>query len=137
MVSTSLDRASDFVLYERPSYVPPSLAKPLKARDSIHSQLRQVDVPNAIQAYPVSTIQGRAATTCKSALEIEHRKRRYLGTHEDHTFVVHNNCHGMEYVSNVGNEFPIQIEELNSVVLSITYKHRAFFRRGRCVWRTV
>ena len=127
--------ASDFVLYDCPSYVPPSLTKPLKARDSIHSQFRQVDVPSAIQAHAVSTIQGRAATTRKSAFGIEHRKPRYLVTHEDHIFGLHNNCHGMENVPNIADELPIKIEELDSVVLSITDNQRAILGKREVVWR--
>src|ERR1700730_2928974 len=113
----------------------PDLTKPLEASGSIHSLFRQVDVPSAIQAHAVSAIQGSAATTRESALGIEHRKPRYLIAHEDHIFSVHNNCHGMENVPNVADEISIQIEELDSVVLSITDNQRAILGKCEIVWR--
>jgi hypothetical protein len=73
----------------------------------------------------VCTIQRGATTTRKSALKIEHRESRYLITHEDHVFSVHNNCHWVEKVPNFSDELPIHIEELDSVVLSITNNQRA------------
>ena len=82
------------------------------------------------------TIQGRTATARKSAVGIEHRKPWYLIAHEDHPLGIHDDCHRMEKVANVADEITIEVEELDSVVLSVTDNHLPIIGKGKIVWGT-
>jgi len=81
------------------------------------------------------SIQNGTAATNKISFGGEHGKPRNLIANKDHPLRVDSNRHGMKQVANLANEFALLIEQLDSIILSITDDNVAILQKRDAVGR--
>src|SRR6516164_6177856 len=81
----------------------------LQPSESVHAELRQINVTSAIETHTMATIKDGPASSHQLAVAVKHGKPRNLISNQNHSVRIHDDSHWMIKIGNFTNKFSVHI----------------------------